>query len=40
LDGAGRAIGEAIAGKKTAGGWVLPIGEPVTTWYAVAVRRR
>jgi hypothetical protein len=39
LDGAGHAIGAPIPGKKTAGGWVLPIGEPATTWYAVAVRR-
>ncbi len=40
LDGAGKAIGEAIQAKKTADGWVLPIGDPVTTWYVVSVRRR
>jgi hypothetical protein len=39
LDGAGHAIGEPIQAKKTAAGWVLPIGSPVTTWYVVSVRR-
>ncbi len=40
LDGAGKPIGEAIQAKKTADGWVLPLGDPVTTWYVVSVRRR
>ncbi|MDR3699192.1 MAG: hypothetical protein P4L56_06120 [Candidatus Sulfopaludibacter sp.] len=39
LDGAGKATGEAIQAKKTADGWVLPLGDPVTTWYVVTVRR-
>jgi hypothetical protein len=40
LDGAGKAIGGAIQAKKTADGWVMPIGDPGTTWYVVSVRRR
>ena len=39
LDGAGRPIGEHIPAKKTAAGWALPIGSPVTTWYVVSVHR-
>jgi hypothetical protein len=39
LDGSGKAIGEQIHAKKTADGWVIPIGDPVTTWYVVSVRR-
>ncbi len=39
LDGAGNPTGNAIAGRKTAGGWELAIGTPVTTWYVVTVRR-
>ena len=39
LDGAGKPIGEAIEAKRTAEGWELPIGAPVTTWYVVSVRR-
>lgn len=40
LDGAGNAIGEPIPATKTPAGWVLPIGNPVTTWYVVSVKRR
>jgi hypothetical protein len=40
LDGAGRAIGEPIAAKKTADGWAVPIGSPVTTWYVISVNRK
>ena len=39
LDGAGKPTGDAIAAKKAAGGWEIPIGNPVTTWYVVSVRR-
>jgi len=39
LDGAGKCIGEAIQARKTADGWVFPIGVPATTWYVVSVRR-
>jgi hypothetical protein len=40
LDGSGRPMGAAIAGKKTAAGWDIQIGEPVTTWYVLSVSRR
>lgn len=40
LDGAGNAIGEPIPATKTPAGWMLPIGNPVTTWYVVSVKRR
>ena len=40
LDGSGCALGKPIAAKKTAAGWVLPIGNPVTTWYIVTVTRQ
>ena len=39
LDGAGKPVGEPIRAKKTAEGWVFPIGVPVTTWYVVSVSR-
>ena len=39
LDGAGHSIGEPIPAKKTAAGWTLPIGAPVTTWYVISVKR-
>jgi hypothetical protein len=39
LDGSGKPVGDAIPARKTAEGWVLPIGQPVTTWYVVSVRR-
>jgi hypothetical protein len=39
LDGAGRPTGETIHATKTATGWVFPIGQPVTTWYVITVRR-
>ena len=34
-----RRIGEPIQAKKTAAGWALPIGSPVTTWYVISVNR-
>lgn len=40
LDGSGKPIGRLIPGKKTAEGWALAVGEPVTTWYVVEVKRR
>jgi hypothetical protein len=40
LDGAGNAIGAPIVATKTAAGWILPVGTPVTTWYVVSVRRK
>lgn len=39
LDGSGKPMGEPIASRKTAEGWSLPIGDPVTTWYAITVHR-
>lgn len=38
LDGAGKPIGAPIPAKKTADGWIVPLGDPVTTWYVVTVR--
>jgi hypothetical protein len=40
IDGSGRAIGTPIAARKTADGWTVPIGDPVTTWYVIEVKRR
>ena len=40
LDGAGRAIGEPLQARKTADGWALPVGSPVTTWYVISVNRK
>jgi hypothetical protein len=39
LDGAGHPLGEPIQAKKTPAGWALPVGNPVTTWYVISVRR-
>jgi len=39
LDGAGKAVGAPIVARRTASGWVLPIGA-TTTWYLVLVERR
>jgi hypothetical protein len=39
LDGAGKPIGGPIQAKKTAAGWEIPVGDPVTTWYVISVRR-
>jgi hypothetical protein len=39
LDGAGHPIGEPLSARKTAAGWTLPIGSPVTTWYVVSIQR-
>jgi hypothetical protein len=40
LDGSGKPIGGPIAGKKTAAGWEIAVGAPVTTWYVVTVARK
>ena len=39
LDGAGNAMGAPIAATRTAAGWTIPIGTPVTTWYVITVKR-
>jgi hypothetical protein len=40
LDGSGNPLGAPVQAKKTAAGWSLVIGTPVTTWYVVSVTRR
>jgi hypothetical protein len=39
LDGSGKPIGDPLRANKTAAGWELPIGTPVTTWYVVSLSR-
>lgn len=39
LDGSGQPTGELIHGARTAQGWEIPVGTPVTTWYEVTVAR-
>ncbi len=39
LDGSGHAIGDPVAARKDGNAWVLPIGEPVTTWRVITVKR-
>jgi hypothetical protein len=39
LDGSGHPIGPGIQAVKTPAGWSLTIGDPVTTWYVIGVRR-
>jgi hypothetical protein len=39
LDGAGRKIGQPIKAQMLADGFVIPIGEPATTWYLVRIKR-
>jgi len=39
LDGAGRALGQAVPVAKTDAGWVLLLGAPPTAWYVVSVAR-
>lgn len=39
LDGAGRRIGQSIRARMLADGFVIPIGEPATTWYHVRIQR-
>ena len=39
LDGAGKPLGGALQGRKTTDGWTFHIGDPVTTWYVITVRR-
>lgn len=38
LDGAGCRIGNPIPARKNRDGWVLPVGNPATTWYVVSVK--
>ena len=39
LDGSGCPLGKAIQAQQTPAGWVLPIGNPTTTWYVITVTR-
>lgn len=39
LDGAARRMPRPIAARRTAQGWEAAIGDPVTVWYEVAVKR-
>jgi hypothetical protein len=39
LDGAGRSMGQSIRARMLADGFVIPIGEPATTWYLVRIQR-
>ena len=39
LDGAGRPLGDPIAAAHHGDTWQIPLGTPVTTWYAVTVER-
>lgn len=39
LDGAGRPLPDMLTARKTAEGWALTLGSPVTTWYLVKVGR-
>jgi hypothetical protein len=40
LDGSGKPIGDPLQARKTAAGWELPIGKPVTPWYVISVSRK
>jgi hypothetical protein len=39
LDRAGLPIGSPIVARRTNDAWMLPVGDPVTTWYVVETRR-
>jgi hypothetical protein len=39
LDGAAQPIGKPVAARQTMRGWEIPIGDPATTWYSIAVAR-
>jgi hypothetical protein len=39
LNSAGKSMGRSIRARKLADGFVIPIGEPATTWYLVKVQR-
>jgi hypothetical protein len=39
LDGRGQRIGAPVAAKKTPEGWLVTLGEQVTTWYEIEVQR-
>lgn len=39
LNGAGKTMGESIILRKVKEGFVIPVGEPATTWYLVRIQR-
>ena len=39
IDGAGQPLGPAMAATKKGDGWVVALGQPVTTWYEIEVQR-
>jgi hypothetical protein len=39
LDGAGQPAGKAISAMPVNGGWSLPLGDTVTSWYVITVSR-
>jgi hypothetical protein len=39
LDGAGQPLGKAISATLAKGGWSLPLGNIVTSWYVITVSR-
>jgi hypothetical protein len=39
LDGAGQPLGQPISAVQNAGTWLITVGTPATTWYAVTVQR-
>lgn len=39
LDGAGRPLPQGLTARKAEEGWALTLGDPVTTWYVITVKR-
>jgi hypothetical protein len=39
LDGAGRALGDELAAKRSELDWEIPVGQPPTTWCVIRVAR-
>ncbi|MFB3829898.1 MAG: hypothetical protein ACE15B_24225 [Bryobacteraceae bacterium] len=39
LDGAGRRVGRPVPARRNAGGWQVALGDTVTTWYEITVKR-
>jgi hypothetical protein len=40
LDGAGHALGDPRSARQRTEGWTFSVGDPVSVWYVVSVRRR
>ena len=39
LDGAGKPLGPPLRGERQGDDWLLPLGQPATTWYVLTVSR-